>query len=185
MPQSLLPASERLYFRRLQESDAEEFFLYRSADEVTRYQPWEPASLYEARDYICQNTQVPMNTQGQWVQLGFFRNSDDTLIGDCGIHFLREHVTQAEVGITVAPQWHKQGYGSEALVALIEFLFTDLNKHRVIASVDPVNLASVAMVEKVGMRKEAHHLRSYWFKGRWADDMIFAILHEEWQQRSA
>ena len=42
---------------------------------------------------------------------------------------------------------------------------------------------SVALLERVGMRKEAHFRKSIWFKGEWADDMVFAILASEWLDR--
>ena len=100
------------------------------------------------------------------------------------MHFLRNQLTQVEVGLTIAPEWQGKGYGTEALQALLEFLFTTLNKYRVIASADPDNAASLAMLRKVGMRQEAHHVRSFWFRGQWVDDVVFALLAEEWRERS-
>lgn len=182
---SPLPTSPRLLFQRLDQSDADEFFNYRSAESVTRWQPWAPEDLCEARAYISENKKVLMDTQGQWVQLGIYLRETGALIGDCGIHFLRNQATQAEVGITIAPDWQGLGYGTEALNALLKFLFTTLSKYRVIASVDPGNVASLSMLGKVGMRQEAHHVRSYWFRGRWVDDLVFAMLAEEWCEQSA
>ncbi len=182
---SPLPSSSRLRFERLTQADAEGLFQYRSHPQVTRWQPWAPEEPAEARAYIFENQKVAMNSQGQWVQLGVYLREDGQLIGDCGIHFLRNQLTQVEVGITIAPPWQKQGYGTESLHALLQYLFDVLQKYRVIASVDPENAASVAMLEKVGMRKEAHHVRSYWFRGRWVDDVVFAMLVEEWRDLHA
>lgn len=55
-----------------------------------------------------------------------------------------------------------------------------LGKHRVIASTDPRDERSVALLRRVGFRLEAHHHESLWFKGAWADDLIFAMLRRDW-----
>jgi RimJ/RimL family protein N-acetyltransferase len=56
-----------------------------------------------------------------------------------------------------------------------------LDTHRVFASVDPRNTASMALFEHLGMRPEAHFRQSLWFKGDWVDDVVFAILKSEWR----
>jgi RimJ/RimL family protein N-acetyltransferase len=56
-----------------------------------------------------------------------------------------------------------------------------LNKHRVFASVDPRNAPSMKLLERVGMRKEAHFVRGLWFRNEWVDDVVFAILSDEWK----
>ena len=38
----------------------------------------------------------------------------------------------------------------------------------------------MALLRRVGMRQEAHFRESLWFKGEWADDVVFAILQSEW-----
>jgi RimJ/RimL family protein N-acetyltransferase len=45
--------------------------------------------------------------------------------------------------------------------------------------VDPRNERSLALLERVGMRREAHFVESLWFKGAWADDIVYAILQRE------
>jgi RimJ/RimL family protein N-acetyltransferase len=66
---------------------------------------------------------------------------------------------------------------------LLGYLFGPLQRHRVFASVDPRNKASVALPQRVGMRQEAHVRESLWFKGQWADDVVFAVLAREWSGR--
>jgi RimJ/RimL family protein N-acetyltransferase len=53
--------------------------------------------------------------------------------------------------------------------------------HRVIAITDCENAASVALLERLGLRREGHFLQNVWFKGTWGDEYLYAILHEEWQ----
>ena len=53
------------------------------------------------------------------------------LIGDCGFRVVESDPAQAEIGATLAPEFQGKGYASEALRALLNYLFTTLKKHRV------------------------------------------------------
>lgn len=170
----------RLCLRPLRAEDEPPMVAYRSDPEVVRFQSWEVDSAREVAGLIrCMAEREP-DSPGQWYQLGIAL-ADGPLIGDCGIHTLHQDPRQSEIGITLARDHQRQGYGLEALGALLGFLFEGLGKHRVIASVDPRNLASVALMGRLGMRLEAHHVESLWFKGAWADDMVFAMLRREWR----
>ncbi|MEZ5966932.1 MAG: GNAT family protein [Planctomycetota bacterium] len=72
------------------------------------------------------------------------------------------------------------GYGTEAVRGALDCLLGRLCKHRVFASVDPRNAASISLLRRVGMRQEAHFRQSLWMRGEWVDDVVFAILKSEW-----
>ena len=55
-----------------------------------------------------------------------------------------------------------------------------MKKRRIIASVDPRNTVSIRLIERIGFRKEAHFKESYYLRGEWVDDLIYAKLKEEW-----
>jgi len=38
-------------------------------------------------------------------------------------------------------------------------------------------------MERVGLRREGHFLKNAWFKGRWADEYLYAVLQAEWLPR--
>ncbi len=118
-----------------------------------------------------------------WFQMGLHRRSDDLLIGDLGMHFI-DDARQVEIGYTIAPDHQRQGYATEVLTATIATLFTDFGVHRIIASIDPRNLASAALLEKMCFRREAHFVRSIEIGGIWLDDCIYALLREEWIARN-
>jgi len=104
------------------------------------------------------------------------------IIGDIGIHFLGPNNTQCEIGYTVAKQYHRQGFGYEAVMGIVNFLFTDLQKHRLIASVDPENSASIKLLGKAGFRREAHFKKSVLIENEWKDDVVYGLLNEEWDK---
>jgi RimJ/RimL family protein N-acetyltransferase len=65
--------------------------------------------------------------------------------------------------------------------SLVGYLFTARGKHRITANCDARNAASAAVLEKLGMRREGHLRQSTWAKGEWTDDLLYALLHDEWQ----
>ena len=85
----------------------------------------------------------------------------------------------AELGCTLHKDYQKKGYATEALKAIVDYLFGRLDKHRIIASVDPRNTASIQLIERLGFRKEAHFKESYYLRGDWVDDIIYAQLKTE------
>jgi RimJ/RimL family protein N-acetyltransferase len=153
---------------------------YRSDPEVSRYQNWTVTSVAEVRSFIESLRGMELCA---WFQVGIALRETGALIGDCGIRWTDASETcpgQAEVGITLAPSFHGRGLASEALEALLGYLFTKVGVHRVFGSVDPRNLASMRLLRRAGMRQEAHCVESYWSKGAWTDDVIFALLEREW-----
>jgi len=172
--------TERLNIRRLEPRDAEAAFTYRSDPEIRRYQNWEPASVEEVRTFIAGLEEIDVDTPGRWYQLGLQLRDSRVLAGDCGIHVQVHDPRQVEIGITLARESQGRGLATEALRAVLGYLFTTLAKHRVFGSVDPRNGPSLALLERVGMRREAHFVESLWFKGEWADDVIYAMLRREY-----
>ncbi|MBX9723822.1 MAG: GNAT family N-acetyltransferase [Candidatus Obscuribacterales bacterium] len=177
-------STQRLTLRNLVLDDSETMFEYRSHPDVCRYQFWEPETLQEVQLFIEKNSTAEFNASG-WYQIAIVRQEDNLLIGDCAVHILESEPRVAELAITISPAAQSKGYACESLVALIDCLFHKFDKHRVFASVDPLNVASMALMRRIGLRMEAHFVQSLWFKDRWADDVVFAILKAEWQTRLA
>lgn len=164
--------TERLRLERLRPEDATRLLEYR-AD--CPYQSWEPSTLEDARDFIAR---ASVATPGGWRQVGLRLRDSDRLVGDLGVCVQDR---QAEFGITLAPEFQGRGLAQEALRALLAHLFGTLGLHRVHASVDPRNHPSVALLERLGMRREAWFRESLWFRGAWADDLVYALLAAEWR----
>jgi RimJ/RimL family protein N-acetyltransferase len=101
-------------------------------------------------------------------------------VGDLGFRLSGDPSPQAELGVTLAPQHQGCGFALEAVRAVLGYLFAELGVHRACASIDPRNAPSLALFERVGMRQEGRLRQSVWFKGEWADDVVFAVLKSEW-----
>ena len=173
-------ATARLRIDALRAADADALFAYRADPAVARYQGWYPRDVAEARDFIeAQNTLDPARPNG-WLQRAIRRSDDGRLIGDMGVCLLEDPHAAVEFGISVAPAQQRHGYAREAAGALFDHVFGPLARPRMVASVDPRNLASMALLRALGMRQEAHHRQSLWLRGEWVDDVIFAMLASEW-----
>ncbi len=171
--------TERLDIHLALPEDAEAIYSYRSDAFENRYQGWFPESVEEVRDYII-NMPRTFEAANTCFQFAIIRTNDNQLIGDMGIVFTNHNNMQGEIGCTLHKDFQGNGYATEALRAMVNFLFVGLNKHRVVASVDPRNTASIGLIERLGFRKEAHHKESYYLRGEWVDDIIYALLKHEW-----
>ena len=170
-------ATSRLTLRVIKLADSASMLKYRSNPIVYQYQNWKPGTLEEVNDFISKLPDLP-NIPDTWYQIGIFFKESNVLIGDIGIHFIDN--LQVEIGFTLSLEYQRKGIATEAVVEVINYLFLNLKKHRVVASVDPRNIKSMALLRRIGMRKEAHFRKSIWFNEEWSDDVVFGILQEEW-----
>ncbi|WP_343712759.1 GNAT family protein [Inquilinus sp.] len=177
--------TDRLVLRRFAARDALAFRAYRDAPEVARWQGWERCSREEAEAFVAGMEAAAYGLPGQWFQVAVADRAEDRLLGDIGVHVLAGEPRLVELGVTFAAGAQGHGLATEALDALIRRLFTEEGRHRLQASIDPRNVRSVALFERLGFRREAHFRRSVWAKGEWCDDVVYALLAEEWSGRHA
>lgn len=174
--------TERLIIRLAEPEDAEAIFSYRSDFIENKYQGWFPNSVEEVRNYIC-NMPKTIDIADICFQFAIINTDENRLIGDMGISFTSHDKSQAEIGCTLYKKYQRKGYATEALKAMVNYLFVTLKKHRIIASVDPRNTASCRLIERLNFRKEAHFKESYYLRGEWVDDIIYAMLRKEWIEK--
>jgi RimJ/RimL family protein N-acetyltransferase len=174
----------RLVLRRLRLDDAEAMHAYRSIPEVTSFFPADHLTVETTLAFLEPLVAAEPTTPSTWLALAITLRSTGQMIGDIGLRFPEKETWQCELGVSLDPAFQRQGYASEAMLALMGYAFEVLKKHRLFASIDPRNTASVALVERIGMRREAHFRSSIWWKDReWVDDLIYAMLEDEWRAR--
>lgn len=171
--------TERLLLRRLRESDLETFLAYRNDPEVSRYQGWEDYGRREARELIRALEREEPFAPGEWFQFAVEVKEAGTLVGDLGFR-IGVGGAQAEVGYTLAREHWGKGYASEAVSRLLDHAFRDVGLHRVYAVTDQENLPSIAVLERIGLRREGAFVQNAWFKGRWSSEYLYATLRGEW-----
>jgi RimJ/RimL family protein N-acetyltransferase len=181
--------TERLTLRRFRKSDLASFMAYRNDREVARYQTWESITRAEAVRFIAQQRRNRPGVPGRWFQFAAEVKTDGALAGDCALLVMKSEPeltpalrpgTLGEIGYTFAREYQKKGLATEAARAIVDFAFETLGLSRVIATADCRNTSSIALMERIGMRREAHFIRSAWFKGEWCDEYSYAVLRDEW-----
>jgi RimJ/RimL family protein N-acetyltransferase len=170
----------RLRLRRFEDTDLAPFMAYRNDPEVARFQSWDGITEAEAIAFVRAQQTAPAGAPGAGLQIAVARRESGRMIGDCMFKVLADDPHQAEIGYTLARDSQGQGFATEAVTALLTWAFPTFDLHRVIAVVDVKNTASVALLERLGMRREAHFRQNIWFKGAWGDEYVYAILRDEW-----
>lgn len=169
----------RLVIRRFRAEDAEALAGYRTDPDVARYQTWDtPYPLDRARRLLERLAELDPDTPGQWYNLAI--TLGDEVIGDVAVHSDVDDPRNARIGFSLARHAQGQGYATEAVSAVLEYLFTTRGKHRVSACCDARNTASAALLERVGMTREGRLRQATWVKGEWTDDVLHAVLADEW-----
>ena len=182
---SLILETKRLKMRAFQDKDIQDFADYRSDPEVAKYQDWDaPYSVEKAAQFVAENKVICPGTPGEWHQIAIELKAEGDLIGDCVFHILAEDAQQAEIGFTLSRRYQGHGYATEAVTKLVDYIFCELKLHRIRAICDVDNLASSKLLERIGMRREAHFIENIWFKGRWGSEYLYAILRSEWTKSS-
>ena len=182
----LLPLhTNRLVLRRFSDGDAPAFLAYRNDPRIARFQSWESCSPAEASAFVQRHAAQAFGLPDEWLQIAIALKESNQLIGDCAVRVHAPDARQATIGGTLSRPFHRQGFAVEALSCLLECLFVGLKLHRVVADSDVENAAAWRLMEQLGLRREGHLRQSLWFKGRWADEYLYAMRREEWLARRA
>ena len=174
-------ATGRLLLRDFKESDLEAFTNYRIDPVVAKYQgeSWLNYNKEKALEFYRDQCILSFGIAGSWYQIAIAEKGTDELLGDCVVHFMEDEPNHVEIGFTLAQANQKKGYAGEALDKLLEFLFSRLDCHRVIATVDVLNEPCCRLLERLRFRKEAHFIESTWYKGKWGSLFVYAMLRRE------
>ena len=170
----------RLRVRAFTAADVAAFVAYRADPDVARYQNWSDYTEAQGRALVESMQGLEPGTPGEWCQLALEAKDGGSLVGDLALHVDGDDPRQAEVGFTLAPAAQGRGYAAEALAGLLDHAFASYGLHRVHAVTDALNAPAAALLERVGFRREAHHVENVWFKGAWGSEYVFAVLEREW-----
>ena len=148
-----------------------------------RYLYDEPRTREESRALIAKRIpNTVLGKGGDELSVAVVLKESGRLIGTAVLKWLSADHQQGEVGYILHPDHHGHGYATEAARALVDLGFRDLKLHRIVGNLDARNTASARVLEKAGMRREAHLVENEFVKGEWTDELIYAVLRTEWEQ---
>jgi RimJ/RimL family protein N-acetyltransferase len=160
----------RLQLRQFTLDDFDDLFRLYSDAEVMKYlslrtREQTQASLHKHIQHWQQHN------FGMWAVI---HKDSSKLIGRCGLGFL-ENTPEVELGYVFDKSYWNMGLGTEASQATLQYGFRELKLERIVAIAKPENIASVRVIQKVGMKyqKNAHYYGH--------DVVYYAISRSEWQ----
>jgi ribosomal-protein-alanine N-acetyltransferase len=160
---------------------------YLSDDELFRHASWGPLTLDETTESVREAMDAARATPRRDYELAVTLRDTGEVVGQVTLktdrYIPRIRQRTSELGYMLRRDRWGRGIATEAARILLDFAFGELGLHRVFAVVDEDNPASIRVVEKLGFRREARHVKDAFSQGEWFTTLIYAVLEEEWTVR--
>jgi RimJ/RimL family protein N-acetyltransferase len=178
-------ATDRVHLRPYTPEDLDPLYDMFRREDVCRYLRWEPMDLDAARTLLERRLkQGQIGAPGEGLLVAAEERSTGRMIGEFMLQVTDEEHHQGEIGWSLHPDAHGKGYATEGARELLRLGFEEVGLHRIAAEGDPRNAASLRVMERLGMRREAHFRENEYLKGEWTDAVVFAILASEWRDQA-
>lgn len=177
--------TSRLRLRPFARGDVDAVYAYRRREDVARYLfdgPMSHESVTEALQVRV--GQEVLDAEGSKIFLAVETLSPHALVGEVSLILRDAGNRQGEVGYIFHPDHHGHGYATEAAGALLDMGFGGAGLHRIYARCAAANTASWRVMERLGMRREAHFREHIFVKGAWDEEFVYAVLAQEWRGRA-
>ena len=173
--------TEHLSLRMMNPIDAEDMFDYARRPEVTKYLLWrEHTDIEYTRDYL--NYISGRYALGSFFDWALIDRESRRMIGTCGFTRIDTANNSAEIGYVLNPDFHRRGFGSEAVRRVLKFGFEELGLQRIEARFMQGNEASLALMKSVGMTFEGYMRDLMLVKGKYRTIGISSILRSEYEE---
>jgi len=175
--------TERLTLRRMELSDSQKVFDNWLSDKrvsVSRVNS-EHKTVSETIERVAKIVENYANNNFCWWVIE--RTTDGELIGEIDLYDFDNATGNCEVSYSIGYEWWNQGYGTEALMAVVKFGFLQMNIHKIAAAHNTDNPASGKVLVKVGMVKEGiirHMIRNA--RNQYKDCAVYGILQEDYSK---
>jgi RimJ/RimL family protein N-acetyltransferase len=174
----------RLILRPFDLDDLDDVCSYESRPEVVRYLYWEARDRAGSREALDRNMRrTALEEAGDGLVLAVVWREVGRVVGQVSLQWLSKEHRQGEIGFIVNPDYQGRGLAAEAAEVILRFGFDDFGLHRIMGRCDARNHSSARLMERLGMRREAHFVQNEIFKGEWGDELVYAMLEQEWRSR--
>ncbi|SEW22934.1 GNAT family N-acetyltransferase [Natrinema salifodinae] len=175
MPGPVFLEGDRITLRPIEEEDLE--FLQARINDPRIWRHigrTRPANREQERDFfenvVCDDETVTLLIA-----------ADGAPVGTIGFHTIEWETRKAELGYWVAPEQHRQGYGTDAVERIVAYGFDQLGFHRIAARVFECNEPSQRLLETVGFAQEGVHRDAEFIDGEYQDTYWYSLLEDEWR----
>jgi RimJ/RimL family protein N-acetyltransferase len=174
--------TDRLTLRPFEAEDLDDLYAIQSREDVARYLYWSPRNRTQVGEVLEKKArQSAIEDEGAELALAVVLAETGRVVGEVILTWLSRQYRQGEVGFVFHPDQHGKGLAGEATRVILGLGFDDLMLHRIIGRCDARNAASARLMQRLGMRREAHFVQNEFVKGDWCDEQVYAILAEEWR----
>ena len=172
--------TRRLILRQLRATDVTDIFEYASDPEVSRYTLWDThTTLDETRVFL--NYIIDQHRRGEGMVWAVTLRGTGKMIGTCGFGSFKHRDSRAELGFALSRQFWSKGITTEAVGAVLRFVFKDMRLNRLEARCDIDNLASARVLEKSGLKYEGTLRQHARIKSEYRDLRLYSILREDFE----
>lgn len=176
----------RLDLRPYEDGDLEAVRDLYGPSDVHRYLYSAPPDEAGLRDYLAKKvSRCVLTGEGDGLTLLGVDRETGEAVGDAVLMWVSEEHHTGEIGFVVKDTCRGRGYATEMGAAMMALGFDTLRLHRLVGRLDARNTASAAVLERLGMRREAHLVDNEWVKGEWCSELDYALLADEWASRSS
>jgi RimJ/RimL family protein N-acetyltransferase len=176
--------TERLIVRRFEERDVADILDYSKHDASDEHRrrnvDWE-LSEEGVRKWWSPMKTMPVDEATEWLGLVVEVKALARVVGNTGFNVKKlKDQRQGMIGWILGEAFEGNGYMTEGVTALLDYLFFTEGFHRAYAMTSPDNHRSWRLMERLGMRREAHFVKNCYHDDGWVDEYVYAILAEEW-----
>jgi RimJ/RimL family protein N-acetyltransferase len=176
-------ATERLTLRPATAEDSDAMFAYRSLEPVARWMTMLPTDVETWREAFDERHPYALMIELDGEPIGDLFLKTENAWSQAEVRD-RARDVQAEIGWCLAPAHEGRGYATEAVRELLAIAFDGLGLRRLIANCFADNEPSWRLMERIGLRREAHNVRDSLHRdGEWHDGLTYALLADEWRTR--
>lgn len=170
-------STARLVLRPFTAEDVDDVWAYQRQPGVARHLLWEARDREQSRIAVQQMMlEDALLRDGDCLTLAAVCPDSGTVVGQVELVWLSSEHRQGELGYIFNPDHQGRGLATEAARAMLRLGFGELGLHRIVGRCVARNTASAALMERLGMRREAHFLGSAFIKGEWRDEYVYALL---------
>lgn len=186
MLQTPVLLTSRLIVRLLQQNDIAAIVKYYSENRsfLEPFEPLRPPNFY-SREFWSQQIEKSLIEFGydRSLRLFLFKKDDPrTVIGAVNFTNMSQGILYScSLGYSLAEKEQGNGYMNEALQAAIQYVFNDLNMHRISANYMPHNRRSANVLKKLGFTIEGYARDYLLINGKWEDHIRSSLINENWR----
>lgn len=172
--------TNRLILRRYRIEDTGAMYRNWASDaEVTRFLTWPAHPGQEVTRRVLEDWVNRYASEEYYHWAIVLKNNGEEPVGDIAVVDMKENVSMAHVGYCIGRDWWHKGITSEALKAVMDFLFDVVDVQRIEARHDPENPHSGMVMQKCGMKYEGTLRSSDWNNQGIRDACYYALLKAE------